>query len=64
MYETQIDRVCCADVNADKARALRRVSEYKGRIYYFCAEVCKQLFDENPERFAAKEPAYFYSQPE
>ena len=54
MYDTEIDYVCCADVNADKARALRRISEYEGRTYYFCAETCKRSFDCNPGKYAAK----------
>lgn len=30
-------------------------SEYRGRTYYFCAPVCKQRFDENPEAYRDKD---------
>lgn len=26
-------------------------SEYQGKTYYFCAESCKNTFDENPEKY-------------
>lgn len=26
-------------------------SEYKGKMYYFCAAGCKKAFDEDPEKF-------------
>ena len=26
-------------------------SEYKGKTYYFCSQLCKIDFDENPEEY-------------
>ena len=26
-------------------------SEYQGRIYYFCSLACKELFDQDPQRY-------------
>jgi YHS domain-containing protein len=43
-----LDLVCMMQVNEKTARWK---SEYKGKTYYFCAEVCKQKFDKNPDRF-------------
>ncbi|MEM2111752.1 MAG: YHS domain-containing protein, partial [Candidatus Bathyarchaeia archaeon] len=28
-------------------------SEYKGKTYYFCAPMCKQKFDRNPEKYVS-----------
>ncbi len=42
------DPVCGMDVDEKVARWK---SEYKGTIYYFCAEHCKQVFDKRPELF-------------
>lgn len=25
--------------------------EYKGKMYYFCADICKDAFKENPEKY-------------
>ena len=30
-------------------------SEYHGKTYYFCAEVCKQKFDARPELYAPQD---------
>ena len=30
-------------------------SEYQGKTYYFCADVCKQKFDARPELYAPPE---------
>jgi len=46
------DPVCGMEVNEKEAVAS---SLYKGRKYYFCAEVCKQKFDENPEKYVKPE---------
>ena len=27
-------------------------SEYQGRTYYFCCDLCKQLFDREPQKYA------------
>ncbi|MGQ9569586.1 MAG: YHS domain-containing protein [Thermodesulfovibrionales bacterium] len=46
------DPVCNMTVDEKKAVAK---SVYKGKTYYFCAKVCKEKFDKEPERFIAKE---------
>lgn len=46
------DPVCGMEVNEKEAVAS---SLYKGRKYYFCAQVCKQKFDENPEKYIKSE---------
>jgi YHS domain-containing protein len=33
-------------------------SDYDGRTYFFCAESCKQQFDQNPEAALKVEDAY------
>jgi Uncharacterized conserved protein len=45
------DPVCNMDVEEPKAAA---TSEYKGKIYYFCAKGCKTAFDKNPEKYLSK----------
>ena len=47
-----IDPVCKMEVEEDKAPA---TSEYQGKIYYFCAPGCKKAFDQDPEKYIAKE---------
>lgn len=46
------DPVCNMDLDENKAAA---TSEYKGKIYYFCAKGCKIAFDKNPEKYLGKE---------
>jgi YHS domain-containing protein len=46
-----IDPICMMDVDEKTAQYK---SEYKGRMYYFCAPGCKKKFDENPEEYAEK----------
>ncbi|MGE0451684.1 MAG: YHS domain-containing protein [Vicinamibacterales bacterium] len=43
-----IDPVCKMQVDEKKAAA---TSEHNGRTYYFCAQVCKRKFDENPGKY-------------
>ena len=43
------DPVCQMDIEPEDAVAK---SEHKGKTYYFCAEVCKQTFEKNPEKYA------------
>jgi len=26
-------------------------SQYKGKIFYFCAQACKEKFDQNPSKY-------------
>jgi len=42
------DTVCGMKVDKSKAAA---VSEYKGKKYYFCAVVCKEKFEKEPEKY-------------
>ena len=42
-----LDVVCQMEVDEKTAKWK---SEYHGKIYYFCAPMCKQKFDRNPER--------------
>jgi YHS domain-containing protein len=49
-----IDPVCGMVVDPMTARAANRVSEHKGKTYYFCADMCKKRFDANPGAFLAK----------
>lgn len=46
------DPVCNMDVDEKKAAA---TSSYKGTTYYFCAKLCKEKFDKDPEKFVQKE---------
>ncbi len=46
------DPLCGMDIDEKKAAA---TSEYKGKIYYFCAEGYDVAFDKNPEKYLGKE---------
>ncbi len=48
------DPVCNMSVDEMKAAV---ISVYKGATYYFCAKVCKEKFDKEPEKFVGKEKA-------
>jgi len=52
--EIPIDPVCGMVVDPAEAKAAGRVSEHKGKTYYFCADMCKKRFDANPGAFLAK----------
>lgn len=43
-----IDPVCKMEVEEKSAEYK---SQYKGKIYYFCAPGCKVAFDEDPEKY-------------
>lgn len=45
------DPVCGMMVEEQKAAA---ISSYKGQTYYFCAKVCKESFDKDPENTSRK----------
>ncbi len=45
------DPVCGMMVDEKKAAG---TSEYQGKTVYFCAKVCKEKFDKNPQQYAAK----------
>lgn len=46
------DPVCKMNIDENKAVAK---SIYKGKTYYFCAMVCKEKFDKEPEKYIDKE---------
>jgi len=46
------DLVCGMEVRKEGAVA---ISNYGGKIYYFCSKICKQKFDLNPERYIKSE---------
>lgn len=50
------DPACDMAVDADKAAAAGRKSEYRGVTYYFCSDRCKRNFDNDPERYRSKNP--------
>jgi Cu+-exporting ATPase len=43
------DPVC--GMNVDEKTAKLK-SEYQGKIYYFCSQMCKTTFDKNPNKYA------------
>jgi YHS domain-containing protein len=45
----QVKDVVCG-MTVDTATAKHK-SEYKGKIYYFCAPGCKSAFDKDPEKY-------------
>lgn len=47
-----IDPVCKMKVDE---RSAKFKSEYRGKIYYFCAPGCKKAFDEDPEKYLHQE---------
>jgi len=46
------DPVC--GMNANEANPPGGRSEYRGTTYYFCSAGCKQAFDREPAKYAAK----------
>ena len=42
------DIVCNMDIDA---KTVKWKSEYEVKTYYFCAPMCKQKFDRNPEKY-------------
>ena len=45
------DPVCGMAIEAAKAAG---ASSHEGKLYYFCAEACKQQFDADPAKYASK----------
>jgi len=43
-----IDPVCDMKVTEETAAAK---SMYKGKVYYFCSTLCKQMFDREPDKY-------------
>ena len=52
--EVTKDAVCGLNVDESKAKAAGFTSTFQDQTYYFCSEGCKQHFDNNPGRYAAK----------
>jgi Cu+-exporting ATPase len=50
---THKDPVCGIAVNEKQAAA---TSKYKGKTYYFCAQSCKEKFDQSPEKYLQDTP--------
>ena len=46
-----LDVVCQMEIDE---KTSKYKSEYKGKQYYFCAPMCKQKFDRNPEKYLKK----------
>ena len=46
--EMVLDVVCKMEIDEKTAKWK---SDYKGKTYYFCAPMCKQKFDRNPEKY-------------
>ncbi len=44
------DPVCGMMVDEKTAKIK---SQYRGKPYYFCAQVCKMTFDKNPGKYAS-----------
>lgn len=49
--KTVKDPVCSMQIKPSEAAA---ESDYKGQHYYFCAERCRQAFEQDPERYASR----------
>ena len=45
-----VDPICKMEVDEETAEF---TSEFDGKTYYFCSSGCKNMFDENPEKYAA-----------
>jgi Cu+-exporting ATPase len=51
------DLVCGMTIDPQTAAA---TSEYKGQVYYFCAQGCKVAFDRNPEKYISGEEEFVH----
>lgn len=45
-----VDPVCKMEFSEKDAKVKYN---YKGKTYYFCCEMCKDKFTENPEKYSA-----------
>jgi RND family efflux transporter MFP subunit len=52
--ETAEDPVCGWEIDQARAKAAGKTSEYRGKTYYFHSDECKEEFDKNPARHAAR----------
>lgn len=48
-----VDPVCKMEIYEKTAKYK---SEYQGKTYYFCAEMCKNAFDEKPNKYIQHSP--------
>ena len=48
-----VDPVCKMEVYEKTANSK---SEYQGKTYYFCAEMCRNTFEENPQKYIRQSP--------
>ena len=46
------DPVCGMAVNPQNASAS---AQYKGQTYYFCSQLCKSMFEREPEKYVTSE---------
>ena len=46
------DPVCGMEINPQHATAS---IQYKGQTYYFCSQLCKTMFEREPEKYAKGE---------
>lgn len=51
--ETYKDPVCGMEISRLTAPASYK---YNGKIYYFCAEMCRDQFESEPDKYLAKWP--------
>ncbi len=51
MGEQVKDPVCGMSLDADSAAA---TSEHMGKTFYFCAQGCKEKFDQDPMEYCAE----------
>jgi YHS domain-containing protein len=45
------DLVCNMEVDENDTEF---ISNYKGKKYYFCSQLCKITFDKNPKKYVLK----------
>ena len=48
------DPVCGIDLSQKGRFAAYPKSSYRGKLYYFCSDHCKKVFDQDPERYLHK----------
>ncbi|MDI6873044.1 YHS domain-containing protein [Candidatus Solincola sp.] len=51
MFGKVVDPVCGMKIRKKDAAA---TSEYRGKTVYFCNHACKEEFDRDPEKYAAR----------
>lgn len=52
-----IDPVCGMEVETERAAAS---AEYGGNTYYFCAESCRETFEQDPGKYASEQKEGFF----